>query len=434
MSPTDILLTLLMLILSAWFSGIEIAFVSVNKLKIELKAKQDDRRAGIISGFFKKTSRMITAILVGNNLALVIYGISFGHILDYLMVRFLHMEPEAYRSLLLQTFISTLVILVFGEYLPKAFFRLSPDRKLLVSAYVMRFFYFLFSPVVMLINGMTHVLLKGILRMKYEDEEIVFSKKDLDHYIQETIGDGETAGVAQEIDTEMFNNALEFNETRVREFMIPRTEIQAIPDTSTLDQLLEKFIETELSKIIIYSENLDKITGYVHHSSLFRNPSSISEVLQPVIMIPESMPANFLLTEFNKNRSTLAVVVDEFGGTEGMVTIEDLVEEVFGEIDDEHDDVSEDELIEKQISADTFLFSARLEVDDLNKEYNLHLPEGDYNTLSGLVMYFAEKIPDVNEKLELEDYRITVTDASDNKINTVMVKCLYEIEGKSAGT
>lgn len=413
-----------MLIFSGIFSGIEIAFVSANKLKIELKSAQGDRRAGIISGYFKKTSRMITTILVGNNLALVIYGISIAHILNIVLFNQFGIDPrtEPTTSLVLQTLISTLIILIFGEYLPKAFFRRFADDLLIRFAWVLKGFYIAFKPLAGLISGLSNFLLKRAMGLEYSEEEVVFSKKDLDHYINETLADTE-GSTLEEIDAEMFSNAMEFNETRVREFMIPRTEIDSMPVETSVEELLDFFIETEHSKIMVYGESIDQMLGYVHSTSMYKFPKSIREIMQPILIVPESMPANVLLSEFNKNRRTVAVVVDEHGGTEGMVTIEDLIEEVFGEIDDEHDE-PEDEELEKVIDDRTFLFSARWEVDDVNKNHNLELPEGDYTTLSGLVMHIAESIPAVNETVELANYRITVVDAAENKINVVKVEKL----------
>lgn len=237
-------------------------------------------------------------------------------------------------------------------------------------------------------------------------------------FMQETLSDSE-GSTPPEIDAEMFSKAMELNETRVREFMIPRTEIESMPLNCTLDQLIEKLVETELSRIIIYQENLDNVVGFVHSSMLFRNPATVSDAIQPILMVPESMPANVLLTEFTKNRRSIAIVVDEFGGTEGLVTMEDLVEEVFGEIDDEHDEPNEDDLLAKQLDENTWLISTRWEVYDVNKEFGLELPEGDYNTVSGLLMFHAEDIPAENDVILIGNYTFTVTEASQNKVEVV---------------
>ncbi|MEM0996294.1 MAG: hemolysin family protein [Bacteroidota bacterium] len=424
--PGDIFLLILMIILSGLFSGIEIAFVSSSRLKIELKNAQGDKTGMILSRFVKRTPRVITTILVGNNLALVLYGIVVARVLNYAFVAGGVIDPLAspYTALVLQTVISTLIILIFGEYLPKALFRLNAEKIMFhtFTARTLLFFYYLFGPFVIFVNQASHFFLKRILRLRYEEEAVSFSKEDLNLYLQETLSASGESEDIPEIDAEMFTNAMEFNEIRVREFMVPRTEIEALPSDCSIDALIDKFIETGHSKILIYGENLDEILGFVHSSALFTRPKQMREVLQPVLHVPESMAGNVLLNEFTKNRSTLALVVDEFGGTAGIVTVEDLVEEVFGEIEDEHDEQQEEEaLLEKQIDANTWLLSARHEVDYLNEQYQIDLPEGEYNTLGGLVIHYAEAIPATNETVSIDDFQLAIVDASDNKVNTVRV-------------
>ncbi|MEM7038047.1 MAG: hemolysin family protein [Bacteroidota bacterium] len=422
----DIFLLLLMLLLSGLFSGIEIAFVSSNKLKIELKSAQGDRVGIILSRFVKQTPRVLTTILVGNNLALVIYGIFIAKVLNNLFAVWGILDPIAqpYPALILQTVISTMIILVFGEYLPKAFFRLKAERIMfnIVTARFLQIWYRIFGPFVVLINSISAFFLKRILRLKYEEEELVFSRDDLAHYIQESLHVSGESPDAPEIDAEMFTNAMSFNETRVREFMVPRTEIQALPHDSTIEELIDKFVETGHSKLIIHGENIDEIIGIVHSNTLFTRPKSIAEVIQPLLHVPETMAANVLLSEFTKNRKTIAIVVDEFGGTAGIVTIEDLVEEVFGEIEDEHDEPEEDELLARRIDENNWLFSARWEVDALNEEYELGLPEGEYTTLGGLILHLAESIPAKNETLDIEGYRFIITSASANKVDEIKIQ------------
>lgn len=420
MTTGDIIIVLAMLAVSAFFSGVEMAFVSASKLKIELKSKQGSSTGRILSDFIKHTPRVITTILVGNNIALVMFGISMGHIITYLLYHSFGIDAEVERTkvLLLQTAISTLVILIFGEYLPKAIFRINPDNSLSFSARILQIFYYGLAPLVVLINLLTKFILKTVLRLKYEEEEVTFGKRDLYMFMQETLAETE-GGTAPEIDAEMFSNAMELNETRVREFMVPRTEIEALPLDSTVDQLIDKLVETELSRIIIYQESLDNVLGFVHSSMLFKHPKTVADALQPILMVPESMSANVLLKEFTKHRRSIAIVVDEFGGTEGLVTMEDLVEEVFGEIDDEHDEPEEDELLAKQVDPNTWILSTRWEVYDVNKEFELDLPEGDYNTLSGLIMFHAEDIPGEGDTIVIGDYTFTVMEAAQNKVETV---------------
>lgn len=424
-TAADIFLLITMIILSGLFSGLEIAFVSSSRLKIELKNAQGDKAGVLLSRFVKNTSRVITTILVGNNLALVLYGIAIAKVLTYLFIVGNVIDPAAspYGALVMQTLISTLVILIFGEYLPKAIFRLKAEAIMfnLITVRLLLFFYWIFGPLVIFVNSASHFFLKRILRLKYEEEAVVFSKEDLNLYLQETLSATSESEDVPDIDAEMFTNAMEFNEIRVREFMIPRTEIVALTSDTDIDTLIDNFIETGLSKILIYNESLDNILGYVHSSSLFQRPKTLKDALQSVLHVPESMVANVLLNEFSKNRSTLAVVVDEFGGTAGIVTIEDLVEEVFGDIEDEHDEQEEEALLEKKIDANTWLFNARLDVDDMNEKYTIGLPEGEYTTIGGLVIHFAEAIPSADETVEIEGFQFVVVDADDNKVNAVRV-------------
>ena len=414
----------LMLVFSAFFSGTEIAFVTANKLKIELKNIQGEPSGRILSKFIKNTHRVITTLLIGNSLALVIWGIYFGNLIrphvDYF---FEGITNNHVYLLTVEAVISTLIILYIGEYMPKAAFRLNPDRMITFFGPILNVFYVVFGPFVVLINGLTHFILKYIFKSPLENEALVFSKTDLDYFIKENLSEGEGAPL-HEIDQEMFSNALEFNKIRARDCMVPRTEIVSVPLDTPIEELKKLFIETELSKIMIFGENLDDVKGYVHSSSLFKKPGKIHEVLQTVLVVPESMPAHMLLQEFTRNRKSVALVIDEFGGTEGLVTGEDLIEQVFGEIEDEHDLPGEEDLMKKQLGPDSWLFSARLEVYEINKEFGMDLPEGDYSTLAGLVIHLAENIPSVNESVMCGFFKITVTDASENRINLVKIENL----------
>lgn len=427
LSVLDIVLLVIMLAFSALFSGIEIAFVSTSKLKIELKSAQGDTTGKRLSNFVKHTPRVITTILVGNNLALVLYGIFIAKLLNYILFYTAGLNPEEspFTSLIIQTLISTLVILFFGEYLPKAFFRLKAEQIMFhkVTTRFLQFFYVLFGPLVRLINRLSSFLLIKVFRLKYEEEELVFGKEDLNLYVRETVA--ATSGDASdgpEIDAAMFENAMEFNELKVRDFMVPRTELHALPADCSMDELINMFIDTGHSKIIIYRESLDEVMGFVHSSTLFTKPATVLEGVQPMLTVPETMAAHVLLTEFTKNRRTIALVVDEFGGTAGLVTVEDLVEEVFGEIEDEHDEQEEDDLLAKRLNDTTWLLSTRHDVDDLNEEYQLGLPEGDYTTLGGLIMHYAESIPAVKEVVEVENFRFTIIEGTDRKLTTVKME------------
>lgn len=420
----ELTITIIMLFFSGFFSGSEIAFLAANKLKIELKNVQGDRRGKVLSGFVKNTPRFITTILIGNNLALVVYGIYVAVLLAPAIESVTGISQDSrYAMLVAQTIVSTLIILIFGEYLPKAIFRLNPDKMVAAISDILRIFYFLFWPLVWMTNGLSRIFLRDILRLNFETKDIEFTKRDLHLFITETLGESETP-MALDIDPEMFANAMEFNKLKVRECMVPRTELKGISVDAGIDALLEAFVETEHSRLIIYRESIDEVLGYAHSSSMFKSPKNIMDVLQPVIMVPESMPANVLLSEFTNHRTAIAIVVDEFGGTDGIVTLEDLVEEVFGEIEDEHDETVEEDLVGEKIGPKSWVFSARHEVDDVNRDHGLKLPEGEYNTLGGMIMFYAEDIPEIEEELMIGQYKVKVLEASENKVDKIRIELI----------
>lgn len=426
--PWNIVLIVSSLLASALFSGIETAFMSTSRLKIELKNAQNDPTGALLSGFVRQTPRVISTILVGNTIALVLYGLSIGLLLGDVFEYWGWVDPhrDHLALLALQTGFATLVLLYFGEFLPKAFFRLKAEEIMFlpVTARGLQFFMRALAPLVVAVNACVRLFLRGLLRLRYEQEELVFSKDDLSHYLQQNLGTTPDTEDLPEIDEEMFTNAMTLNERRVRDFMVPRTEVKALPIDATVQALHDYFIAQELSRIIIYQDSIDEVLGFVHHSALFRRPATIAEVLQPILMVPETMAANLLLSEFSRNRKSIAVVVDEFGGTEGIVTMEDLVEVVFGEIEDEHDEPEEEELLAKSLGEDVWLFSARHEVADLNEAWGLNLPvgEGEYSTLAGMVIHHMEAIPRIDETVEIGGYRITITDASDTRLNIVRLQ------------
>lgn len=426
----DIILVVVMLIFSALFSGIETAFMSTNRLKIELKSAQGDPVGILLSKFVKQTPRVLSTILVGNTVSLVLYGIAMGRLSGAVSQRLDWIDPvrQPYLMLAVETSIATLVILYFGEFLPKAFFKLKAEPIMFhtFTSRLLQLFVWLFRPLVATVNFCARFFLRKILRLQYQEEELVFSKEDLNYYLQQTFNTETAAEDKPEIDAEMFTNAMTFNEVRVKEFMVPRTEIRAMPLDASIEELLDYFIAEGHSRVIIYKDSIDEVVGFVHHSSMFRRPKSISEVLQPILMIPETMAANLLLSEFTKHRKTMAVVVDEFGGTEGLVTVEDLVEVVFGDIEDEHDEPEEEELLAKQVKENLWLLSARHLVEDLNEQWDMGLPEGEgeYSTLAGLIIHHLEAIPEVNDTVEIPGFKIVITDASDSKINIVRLEKL----------
>ena len=406
------------LIFSAFFSGTEIAFVTANKFRIELSNKQGNFVGSIMSGFIKAPSQFIGTMLVGNNIALVVYGIFMAEALEPFIRQSLppYYENEA-TILIIQTIISTFIILITGEFLPKVLFRINPNRMLEVFAVPILFFYYLLYPVVFLIRLLSEQVLRRMFRIETFEANVIFGRIDLDHFIQEikrTETDNEN-GITSEI--EMFQNALAFNEIKVRECMIPRTEIIAISIDSDIEELRQIFADTGLSRILIYRDNIDNIIGFVHSYEMFKQPKSIQSVILPITIVPESMPARELLTLFTQQHRSIALVVDEFGGTAGIVTMEDVIEEIFGEIDDEHD---VEDLVEKQINEKEFIFSGRLEIDYLNREYNLNLPEDEsYETLAGLIIHHHESIPEVNEEINLPPYKFTILQVSDTRIDQV---------------
>lgn len=420
-----------MLSLSFYFSGMEIAFYSSSRLKIELRAAQGEWAAIMLSRFIRQwESEAIITVLIGNNFALVIFTLMLEALLTPFLVSWLGLEQDTYFFLytFLQTVVGTLIVLVLAEYIPKAIFRSNSDRIVFPATYLLTFFYFALWPLVKIVDAFRRVLHRTFLRGEDEDDpdELTLGKKDLDHYLQELINAPESEGLPG-LDTSMLTNALAFRQTKARECMIPRTEIEALPIDASLDELMDKFIETQLSRLIIYGESLDEVKGYIHSSSLFHKPKSLPELVQPVIVVPESMPANMLLIELNENQRSVGLVVDEFGGTAGIVTIEDLVEEVFGEIEDEYyEEETEEDLLKIQQEDGSYLLGARHEIDYLNEDLGLELPEEEYyTTLGGLIMYVGESIPEKDAQIVLKDrYLITIVKATPTRVISIKLEIL----------
>lgn len=421
----EIILAILTLSLSFFFSGTEIAFFSASRLKIELKTLQGNRAAGILSRFTKNPSEVIITILVGNTLALVVFTRTMESLMEPMLGKGMGLTQDASYFLytLIQTLISTLVILIFAEYIPKAIFRSNSDRLIYPATYALYAFKRFFFIVVKIINASSKFLLRWLFRMKTHEGVVELGKKDLDQYIQGVIAAGEETSLS-EVDAEMLTNALALKETKARECMIPRTDIKAASIDTSVEEMIDLFIESQLSKIILYDDSLDEIKGFVHSNSMFLKPDSIRPHIQPVLIVPESMPADVLISELTSNQRSVALVVDEFGGTSGMITLEDLVEEVFGEIEDEHDEeVIEEDMIKQEIEGGSYIFGARLAIDDLNEEFQLELPDEEYyTTLGGLVMYVAEEIPEEEATIDVAQYKVTILKASSNRIITVRLE------------
>ncbi len=409
----EILIIVCSLIFSAFFSGMEIAYVSANKIHIEIEKKQNNFLATILQRITKRPSKFIATMLVGNNIALVVYGFFMGALLMTMI------PVEGFVGGLLQTIISTLVILFTAEFLPKVFFQIYANQLIKIFALPAYLFYLLFSFISEFVIWISDLVLKVFFRTEGDAVQLSFSKVELGNYINEQM---ESIEQKDGIDTEIqiFQNALEFSEVKAREVMIPRTEVIAVDIDTSPKELGKLFTETGLSKVLIYRESIDDIMGYVHSFELFKKPTAIEKVVMPVIFVPETMLAKDVLNILTRKRKSIAVVIDEYGGTSGIITIEDIIEELFGEIEDEHDSI---ELIEDEISTNHYRFSARLEVDYLNECYDLDMPEGEnYETLGGLIVNFTEEIPDKGETVEIEGYTFTIIEVSSTKIELVEVK------------
>ncbi len=415
---------MLALFFSAIFSGYEIAFFSSNKLKIELDRKQGKRYALVMNRFVRHPDELISCLLMGNNVAIVIYGISIAKILDPLIERYI--TGSLGGILAIETIIATFIVLITAEFLPKALSRFNPNG-IFKGLYwlIICFYYFLYP-----LTIVTNFISKRIIRIWFGDRvgkdvnKTIFDKNDLMHLSNEV---GKTQEQENEHlhDIEIFRNALNFSSVKLRECMVPRTEIAAIDIEDDIKELIELFVESGYSRIIIYKENIDSIIGYVHSKDLFKNKNkAIGELLRKIDYVPENMSAQSLLAYFTKNRKSIAVVKDEYGGTSGIVTLEDLIEEIFGDISDELDD---EDFIEKKVSDNEYIFSARLEVKEINRKYFLSLPESDdYETLAGLIMYYYENIPQEKEVLQFGIFSFTILKTARNRIETVNLKILKE--------
>ncbi len=403
---------------SFFFSGIEIAFFSANKLQIELQGKQGVLWGRIMSQFVKKPSWFIGTTLIGNTLALVLFGILITQMIEPTLVTIL---PDGFKNdvyvLLLQTVISTLIILFTAEFLPKSLFLINPNLMLAALAVPFRIMFYILSPITFTIVYLSKVVIVHVLRLEYSEEKPAFGLTDMNHYLK-NMQNLKHENEEIELDKKIFHNALEFKTVKVRECMIPRTEIIAIASDEGIDKLREAFIESGHSKIVVYKETIDDIIGYCHSSALFTKPKSVAEILTPINIVPEAMMVNELMIQFIKDRKSLAVVVDEFGGTSGIVSMEDIIEEIFGEIEDEHD---EDDLIEQKLDDHTFLLSARHEIDYLNDAYNWALPEGDYETLGGMILSFTEDFPEEGAAITIPPYTLIIQSTEDNRIDTVKI-------------
>ena len=405
--------------LSAFFSGIEIAFVSVDKLRFEL-----DRKKGvssrILSLFFKNPNNFISTMLVGNNVALVVYGILMAQIIgDKLLAGFI---DNYFLMVLIQTVISTLIILVTGEFLPKTLFKINPNLILNVCAIPLFIFYIILYPISKIASAISSLFLRVFgIKVSAESTAKAFSKIDLDYFVQSSI---DNANSTEELDTEVkiFQNALDFSNIKIRDCIVPRTEVVSVDTSTPLTELMNKFVESGISKIIVCDGNIDNIIGYIHSSEMFRNPQNWVDDIKDIPIVPETMAANRLMQLFMQQKKTIAVVVDEFGGTAGIVCLEDLVEEIFGDIEDEHDNTS---YICKQVGDHEYVLSARLEIEKVNETFNLELPESDeYLTIVGLILNHYQSFPKLHDVVDIDNYQFKIVKVTPTKIELVRLKVI----------
>lgn len=410
---------LITMLFSAFFSGMEIAFVSVDKLRFEMERK-NGLSSRILSIFFKNPNNFISTMLVGNNIALVIYGILMAQVIgDNLLAGFI---TNRFVMVMVQTIISTLIILVTGEFLPKTLFKINPNLVLNVCALPLYVCYIILYPVSKFASGVSYLFLRLLgLKINKEASDKAFGKVDLDYFVQSSI---DNANSKEDLDAEVkiFQNALDFSNIKVRDCIVPRTEVVAVDLTTSLEDLKNRFVESGISKIIVYDGNIDNIVGYIHSSEMFRNPKDWHDNVKLVPIVPEIMAAHKLMKLFMQQKKTIAVVVDEFGGTSGIVSLEDLVEEIFGDIEDEHDNTS---YVCKQINEEEYVLSARLEIEKVNETFGLDLPESDdYLTVGGLILNQYQSFPKLHELITVDRYQFKIIKVTATKIELVRLKVM----------
>ena len=414
-----VIFLLITMAFSAFFSGMEIAFVSVDKLRFEMERKSGVT-SGIISYFLRNPNNFISTMLVGNNIALVIYGILMAQIIEVNLLA--GIISNHFVMVLVQTVISTLIILVTGEFLPKTLFKINPNLMLRVCAIPLFICYVILFPVSKFASGLSYLFLRiSGMKVNKEASAKAFGKVDLDYFIQSSI---ENAESEEELDAEVkiFQNALDFSNIKIRDCIVPRTEVVAVDLTTTLEELKCLFVESGISKIIVYDGNIDNVVGYIHSSEMFRNPVDWRNNVKEVPIVPETMSAHKLMKLFMQQKKTIAVVVDEFGGTAGIVSLEDLVEEIFGDIEDEHDNTS---YVCKQLGEREYVLSARLEIEKVNETFGLGLPESDdYLTVGGLILNRYQSFPKLHEVIEVDNYQFKIIKVTATKIELVRLKVI----------
>ena len=421
-----LILVSITLLFSAIFSGVEIAFISSDKLVVELQRKKGSFSANILSKFYQNSSQFIGTMLIGNTLSLVLYTIYMTQIMDVLNNEFQIIPPHNEFVLLVsQTFISTIIVLFISEFTPKSIFLINPNRLLSFFAVPMGIIYYLLYPIVFIVMLISKFVISKLMGVHYPEGKPVFGRTDLNNYIKSHLETDTTDDrkALSEVDTQIFSNALEFKQTKVRDCMTPRTDIVALDISSNIIQLKKSLINSGHSKVVIYRESIDDVIGYCHSTSLFQYPKKIVDICKPILFVTETMLANELLVKFIAEQKSLALVVDEFGGTSGLISIEDVMEEIFGEIEDEYD---YQRPLEQKIDEKTYILSARHEVDELNEKYAWDLPVGDYDTLGGLILEITGSLPKINDVIELENFKITIMSMLDNKIDIIKIELKEE--------
>lgn len=409
-----LIIVLISLVLSAFFSGIEIAFISSDKLHIELSGQRGKFSDRVLSGFLRKPSWFITTTLIGNNVTLVIYGIFMAYLIEpYLIESLPAFINNNFSVFILQTIIATFIVLVTAEFLPKSLFLIRSNRVLSALSFPIYVVYILFFPAVWTIVTLSKLLIEKVLRLEYSEDKPVFGLTDLNQYFRKMTTDKEEE---QEVDAKIFTNALEFKTVKVRDCLVPRTELVTVSIEDSIEELQKAFIDSGFSKILVYKDSIDNMVGFCNSIELFKKPKSISDILSPLNIVPETMPANDLMIQLISERKNIALVVDEYGGTSGIVTIEDIIEEIFGEIQDEHD---EEDLLEQKLDDRNYMLSARHEIDYLNDKYSFQLPEGDYETIGGLILSVAEDFPEKHETINFQSFIFRIESIDNNRIDKI---------------
>lgn len=412
-----------MLLLIAFFSGVEAAFFNANKLSIELKKKQGRTSGIILSYFMEHPSRFVGTTLIGFNICLILFGLFTGQVLQPLsnrLINELNLPSDLVNGgrMLVEILLATFIVLLLGEFIPRAIFRAGSNFWMTVSARPVNLFYELFYPIASVLARLSNFVLQFLFDVRIDKKKEPFSVADIDHVFQQST---EEDANGQDRNTDLFENALSLPNVKVRQCLVPRKEVEAVDINANIEDVRKRFVQTQLSKLVVYDGNIDHIIGYIHQLDLFKQPSFVKDILLPIPAVPESMSAADLISKFTRERKSVAWVVDEFGGTSGIVTMEDLLEEIFGEIKDEYD---VEEFEEKKLSEDEYIFSGRLELDYLNEKYNLDFPVNESETLSGYIINEHQRIPRLKERIILGDYEFEMLNVSDTRIEIVKLRVL----------